>query len=82
MEEAPEARRSLGAGDHLQPLAEEFLALVVHEDVRPPERMLDELQALLDEMRRLAPDLDEVGERVVVRSTIRVPHQRGVHEDR
>ena len=63
VEEAPETGRPVRLGDHLQPLPEELLALVVDEDVRPPERMLDELEALLGEMRRLAPDLHEVRRR-------------------
>ena len=38
------ATRSASVAD-IQPAPEKRLALVVDEDVRPPERMLDELEA-------------------------------------
>ena len=57
MEKAPEARRPVSLGDDLQPAPEERFALVIDEDVGPPERMLEELQSLLHEARCHAADL-------------------------
>ncbi len=46
-QEPPEPGRAFRLRDRVEPALEQRLALGVDEDVRPPERMLDELEALL-----------------------------------
>ena len=68
-------------GNRLEPAPEERLALVVDEDVRPPQRMLDELEPLRGDGRGEPPDPLEAGEDLVVRRAVGVAHQRGVDPD-
>ena len=51
VEQASETGGPIRLGDRVEPAREERLALGVDEDVRPPQRVLDELEALL----RLGP---------------------------
>ncbi len=69
------------SGTSVQPATEERLALGVDEDVRPPERVLDELEPLGRDRRRVAPDRHEVVEDLVVRPAVGVAQERGVAPD-
>ena len=66
------------AGTTLEPALEERLALRVDEDVRPPQRMLDELERLRGAVRGHEPDVAQVGEHVVVGHALGVAQERRV----
>ena len=67
-------------GGHLvEPPTQQRLALGVDEDVRPPERVLDELEPLGGDPRREAPDALEPGEDRVVAGAVGMAHEGRVH---
>ena len=78
MEEATEAPGLVGRFGCLDPCAHQRLALVVGEDVQPRERILDGLQPLRCDVRRIAPDLAQVREHLVVRGPVGVPAHGGL----
>ena len=48
------------------------LAFVIDEDVRPPERMLDELEPLHGDVRGIPANVDEVAQDVIARGGSRL----------
>ncbi len=81
MKQSAEPLRTFWLWDLAQPSVDERLALGVHEDVGPPERVFDELEALGGKLRRHPADLAQVLEHLVVRPTVRVPKHRGIAAD-
>jgi len=82
VEEAAEPGDPFRFGDRLHPPAKERLALGIDEDVGPPQRVLDELEPLGGEVRRVAADLLEIREDLVVRAPVGMTEEGGVATDR
>ena len=66
MEQPPEPSRPLGLRGGVHPPLEEGLALGVDKDVGPPQRVLDELEPLGSICRRVAADVAEILQDLVV----------------
>ena len=66
MEQPPEASRPIGVRDGVQPSTKQRLAFGIDKDVRPPQRVLDELEPLGGALRGHRPDLLKVGEDLLV----------------
>ena len=79
MEETGKPPGAIRFRDRIDPAAQERLALAVHEDVGPPQGMLEELEPLLGDVRRDSGPPHEVVEGLLAWGTVRVEHQRCVH---
>ena len=81
-QQTPEPGRSLRLWHLVHPALEQSLALGVDEDIRPPQRVLDELELFLRASCGHAADVAEVRGDLVVRPALGVAEERGVAADR